>query len=538
MSAMRCATSASPSPWSARRSAWTGSRALLKHEKRSRHVRDRRRGVAVRAEVFDRLSERLEGAWKTLKGEDKITPENIKEPLKEIRRALLEADVSLPVVRSFVKRVEASAVGTGVVQGVKPDQQLVKCVYDELLDLLGSERAEIQFETNGPTVIVMAGLQGVGKTTACGKLAKYLKKQGKNVLMVATDVYRPAAVDQLVTVGKSIDVPVFEMGTSEKPVNIARKGVEEAQKSNADVVIVDTAGRLQINQDMMDELQDIRKAVKPTETLLVVDAMTGQEAAGLVKTFNDACELTGAILTKLDGDSRGGAALSIREVSGKPIKFVGLGEKLDALEPFYPERLVGRILGMGDVLTLVEKAQETVDAKEAERMQQRILEAKFDFNDFLKQSKMVANMGNMGQLMKMLPGMGKISDKALKDAESMLKVFESMINSMTPEERSKPELLASSPSRRRRVAKGSGRSEVEVSNLLQQFSAMRSRMQSLTKMMQNGGNGMPAGMGQMSEEEMMKALGAGQKRVSPNKVKRKKGTGKGKGFAAAKGFGK
>ena len=326
----------------------------------------------------------------------------------------------------------------------------------------------------------MAGLQGTGKTTATAKLALHLRKQSRSTLMVATDVYRPAAVDQLVTLGQQIDVPVFELGTDADPVEIARQGVAKAKAEGVDTVIVDTAGRLQIDPKMMAELAQIKAAIQPDEVLLVVDAMTGQEAATLTRTFHDEIGVTGAILTKMDGDTRGGAALSVRQVSGQPIKFVGVGEKVEALQPFYPDRMASRILGMGDVLTLVEKAQEAVDIADAEKLQTKILEAKFDFDDFLKQTRLMKNMGSLGGIMKMIPGMaGKISDDQLQQGETQLRRVEAMINSMTKEERKNPELLSGSPSRRRRIARGAGYQDKEVSKLVSDFQKMRTMMQQM-----------------------------------------------------------
>eukprot|EP00898_Chlorokybus_atmophyticus_P003960 jgi/Chlat1/4565/Chrsp29S04597 len=467
----------------------------------------------VRADMFDALSDRLGEAWKKLSGADKLDQDNIKEPMKEIRRALLEADVSLPVVRRFIKRVEDKAVGVSVLKGVKPDQQLVKVVYDELASLMGGEQRGLEFSKKGPTVILMAGLQGVGKTTACGKLALYLQqKQGKSVAMVAADVYRPAAIDQLVTLGKQVGVPVFEFGADVDPVTIAKRGVEEGTKAGADVV----------NKQMMAELTNIRKAVKPTETLLVVDAMTGQEAAALVAAFNSEVELTGAILTKLDGDARGGAALSINEVSGKPIKFVGVGEKLTALEPFYPDRMAQRILGMGDILSLVEKAQDSVDEESAKRLNEKILEAKFDFNDFLQQMGMLKKMGNMSGFMKMVPGMNKmIPQGQLKEAEKSIGVMEVMISSMTKAERADPNV---------------------VQTLLAQFGQLRSQMQSMSKMMMAGGPGQVPGAGSMPS--MDEILTGNVRKAAPGKAKRKKSRqleeagARPKGFGGGGGFGK
>jgi signal recognition particle subunit SRP54 len=456
--------------------------------------------------MFDALSERLEVAWKKLRGQDKISESNIQDALREVRRALLEADVNLQVIKDFIAEVQEKAQGAEVVAGVRPDQQFIKIVYDELLVLMGETNVPLAEAETAPTVVLMAGLQGTGKTTASAKLALHLRKQNRSTLLVATDVYRPAAIDQLITLGKQIDVPVFDLGSDANPVEIARQGVEQAKADGIDTVIIDTAGRLQIDQSMMAELAQIRNTVKPDEVLLVVDAMTGQEAANLTRTFHDQIGITGAILTKLDGDTRGGAALSVRQISGQPIKFVGVGEKVEALQPFYPDRMASRILGMGDVLTLVEKAQEEVDLAEAEKMQEKILSAKFDFTDFLKQTRLLKNMGSLGGIMKMLPGMGKLSSEQLEQGEVQLKRAEAMINSMTLEERRDPDLLSGSPSRRRRIAKGSGYGLDDVSKLVSDFQKMRSLMQQMGKG-QFPGMGMP-GMGGMFGEP---AMGGGPK---------------------------
>jgi len=478
--------------------------------------------------MFDDLTTKFEKAWGQLKGATQLTEANIKEPLKDIRRALLEADVSLPIVRGFIKRIESRAIGTNVIKGVKPDQQLVKFVNDELLELMGAQMVPLEQAAQGPTVILMAGLQGVGKTTACGKLALFLKKQGKSVMMVATDIYRPAAIEQLKQLGQRVDVEVFEMGTDMKPADIAKRGIAKAKKDKVDYVIVDTSGRLQVDAKLMNELKETKRVCKPNETLLVVDAMTGQEAANLVKSFNDDIGITGAILTKLDGDTRGGAALTIREVSGRPIKFVGVGEKMEALEPFYPDRMANRILGMGDVLSLVEKAQGAINEEEAMELMKKIDAATFNYEDFLKQTKMISNMGNFASMAKMMPGMGKVSTTQLMEAERRAGQTESMIMSMTNVERSTPDLLAKTPSRRKRIAKGSGHTEAEVSTLVAQFSTMRSQMQNMSKLMQLGQDG---GMG---DEEAMKAMLEQKAKVKKGNAKRKKGA---KVMSAAKGFG-
>lgn len=440
--------------------------------------------------MFEALSERFESAWKSLRGQDKISESNIDDALREVRRALLEADVNLQVIKDFIAQVKESALGAEVVKGVSPDQQFIKIVHDELVKLMGDTNAPLANVDQKPTVVLMAGLQGTGKTTATAKLALHLRKANRSTLLVATDVYRPAAVDQLITLGKQIDVPVFDLGTDANPVDIARQGVERARAEGIDTVIVDTAGRLQIDPKMMAELADVKTAIQPDEVLLVVDAMTGQEAANLTRTFHEQIGITGAILTKLDGDARGGAALSVRQISGQPIKFVGVGEKVEALQPFYPDRMASRILGMGDVLTLVEKAQEAVDIADAEKLQKKILEAEFDFDDFLKQMRIMKNMGSLGGIMKLIPGIGKqITGEMLEQGEVQLKRCEAMINSMTREERKQPNLLAGSPSRRRRIAAGSGHAEKDVGKLVSDFTKMRSMMQQMGQ-----GGGLP-GMG-------------------------------------------
>lgn len=446
--------------------------------------------------MFEALSDRLEGAWKKLRGQDKISESNIQEALREVRRALLEADVNLQVVKDFVAQVQEKALGADVVSGVRPDQQFIKIVYDELLEVMGDTNVPLAEATEAPTVVLMAGLQGTGKTTAAAKLALHLRKQNRSTLLVATDVYRPAAIDQLITLGKQIGVPVFDLGSDANPVEIARQGVEKAKADGINTVIIDTAGRLQIDPVMMAELAQIKDTVQPHDVLLVVDAMTGQEAANLTRTFHDQIGITGAILTKLDGDTRGGAALSVRSISGQPIKFVGVGEKVEALQPFYPDRMASRILGMGDVLSLVEKAQEEVDMVEAEKMQEKILSAQFDFNDFLKQTRLLKAMGSLGGIMKMLPGMNKISGEQLEQGEAQLKRAEAMINSMTLEERKNPDLLASSPSRRRRIAKGAGFGLDDVSKLVSDFQKMRSLMQQMGRGQFPGMGGLP-GMGDL-----------------------------------------
>ncbi|MEB3173799.1 MAG: signal recognition particle protein [Cyanobacteriota bacterium] len=480
--------------------------------------------------MFDALAESLEDAWKKLRGQDKISPKNIQDALKEVRKALLEADVNLQVVKAFVAEVEKKALGAEVINGVNPGQQFIKIVYDELTRVMGESQVPLARADKPPTVILMAGLQGTGKTTATAKLALYLRKENRSALMVATDVYRPAAIEQLKTLGAQIDVPVFELGTDADPVEIARLGVEKGKELGVDAVLIDTAGRLQIDPQMMGELARIKAAVKPDDTLLVVDAMTGQEAANLTHTFQTEIGITGAILTKLDGDTRGGAALSVRQVSGQPIKFIGVGEKVEALQPFYPDRMASRILNMGDVLTLVERAQEAIDIGDAAELQNKILEATFDFDDFLKQMRLMKNLGSMGNLLKMIPGMGKLSSSDIEKGEKELKRTEAMISSMTQEERRNPDLLAKTPSRRRRIAKGSGHSESDVSKLISNFTKMRVMMQ------QMGMGGMMGGMPGMGMPNMGGMFGAPPSRPGfrgyGGAPKAKKPKKKKKGFGA------
>lgn len=480
--------------------------------------------------MFEALADRLESTWKKLRGQNKISETNIQDAIKEVRRALLEADVNLQVVKNFIAEVAAKAQGAEVVSGVRPDQQFIKIVHDELVRVMGETNVPLAIADSGPTVVLMAGLQGTGKTTATAKLALHLRKQNRTALLVATDIYRPAAIDQLLTLGKQIDVPVFELGKDIDPVEIARQGIEYGKQLGVDTIIVDTAGRLQIDQDMMAELGRIKQTVQPHETLLVVDAMTGQEAANLTRTFHEQIGITGAILTKLDGDSRGGAALSVRQISGAPIKFVGVGEKVEALQPFYPDRMASRILGMGDVLTLVEKAQEEFDIADAEKMQEKMLTAKFDFTDFLKQTKLLKNMGSLGGIMKMIPGMNKLSDEQMRQGEVQLKRTEAMINSMTTEERRNPELLASSPSRRRRIGRGAGYAENDVTKLVSDFQKMRTMMQQMSQGNFAGMGGMPGmpgmpGMGGPGMHPGSRGYMGAQQKKKKKKDKPKKGFG-------------
>lgn len=428
--------------------------------------------------MFENLSERLDRSFKILKGEGKITEINVAETLKDIRRALLDADVNYKVAKQFTDKVKEKALGMNVLTAVKPGQLMVKLVRDELAALMGGEATELNISEK-PTVILMSGLQGSGKTTFSGKLAMLLKtKKAKNPLLVACDVYRPAAIDQLKVLGEQIGVEVFSDVDSKSPVSIATKAIEYAKANKKECVIIDTAGRLAIDEEMMREIKAVKDATNPHEILLVVDSMTGQDAVNTAKEFNSRLDITGVILTKLDGDTRGGAAISIRTVVDKPIKFVGTGEKMEALDVFHPDRMADRILGMGDIVSFVEKAQEQYDEEEARRVQKKIAKNQFDFNDFLKQIQQIKKMGNIKDLAAMIPGVGK----AIKDVEvgdDAFKGIEAIIGSMTPKERSNPELINSS--RRQRIAKGSGVSITEVNRILKQFETTRKMMYKVSK---------------------------------------------------------
>ena len=471
--------------------------------------------------MFDELSQRFEEAVKSLRGQAAITETNVEGALKQVRRALLEADVSLPVVQDFVEEVRRKAVGAEVVRGVSPDQKFIQLVHEQLVETMGGENAPLAAggKPGAPSVVLMAGLQGAGKTTATAKLGLLLKEQGRKALLVGADVYRPAAIEQLKTLGAQIGVEVFSLGTDAKPEDIAAAGIAKAREEGFDTVLVDTAGRLQIDTSMMAEMVRIRQAVQPDEVLLVVDSMIGQEAADLTRAFHEQVGITGAVLTKLDGDSRGGAALSIRKVSGAPIKFIGTGEKVEALQPFHPERMASRILGMGDVLTLVEKATKEVELADVAKMQQKLQEASFDFSDFLQQMRMIRRMGSLGGLIKLIPGMNKIDDGMLKQGEEQLKKIEAMIGSMTEVERQQPELLASQPSRRRRIAAGSGHKPADVDKVLADFQKMRGFMQQMTR-----GGGMPGMPGMPGPMGGMPAAGS-PGRVATKPAKKRKGFG-------------
>lgn len=429
--------------------------------------------------MFENLSERLERSFKILKGQGKITEINVAETLKDVRRALLDADVNYKVAKQFTDTVKAKAMGQNVINALKPEQLMVKIVHDELAALMGGEEAPLNINGN-PAIILMSGLQGSGKTTFSGKLAKKLKSsKGKRPLLVAADVYRPAAIDQLKVLGESINVPVYTEEGNKNPVEIALNAISHAKSNHYDLVIVDTAGRLAVDQQMMDEIAAIKAAIKPNETLFVVDSMTGQDAVNTAREFNERLDFDGVVLTKLDGDTRGGAALSIRTVVNKPIKYIGSGEKLEDLQEFNPEGMASRILGMGDIVEIAKRAQEIYDQKEAERLQEKIKKNKFDFDDFLKQIHQIKKMGNLKELASMIPGVGK----AIKDIDiddNAFKGIEAIINSMTPEERRRPEII--NGSRRQRIARGSGTTVVEVNRLLKQFEETRKMMHMATTM--------------------------------------------------------
>ena len=440
--------------------------------------------------MFDNLSERLERSFKILKGEGKITEINVAETLKDVRRALLDADVNYKVAKSFTDTVKEKALGQNVLTAVKPSQLMVKIVHDELTKLMGGDTAEIELKGR-PAVILMSGLQGSGKTTFSGKLARMLKtKKNRKPLLVACDVYRPAAIEQLKVLGQQIEVPVYCELDSKDPVQIALNAIQEAKAKGYDLVIVDTAGRLAVDEQMMNEIEAIKNAINPDETLFVVDSMTGQDAVNTAKEFNDRLDFDGVVLTKLDGDTRGGAALSIRTVVHKPIKFIGTGEKMEAIDVFHPSRMADRILGMGDIVSLVEKAQEQFDEAEAKKLQKKIAKNKFDYNDFLGQIQQIKKMGNIKDLAQMIPGVGKLT-KDIDIDDNVFKSVESMIGSMTPYEREHPECL--NLSRKRRIAQGSGNSIDEVNRITKQFEQMRKMMKMMT------GNKMASLMGKMGK---------------------------------------
>lgn len=459
--------------------------------------------------AFEGLTERLQQAIGKLKRKGKVSEGDVKEVMREIRLALLEADVNFQVVKDFVKEVREKAIGAKVLESLTPAQQIVKIVNDQLTAVMGQEAVPLQKSEKIPTIIMMVGLQGAGKTTTLGKLALKLKnEQHARPLLIAGDVYRPAAIDQLQALGEQIGAPVFSLGTDISPVEIVRQGLKAAQEKKNDYVLIDTAGRLQIDQKLMEELKQVTELAQPNETLLTVDAMTGQNAVEVAKGFNEQLNITGVVLTKLDGDTRGGAALSIRAVTGKPIKFIGQGEKMTDLDIFYPDRMASRILGMGDMLTLIEKAQQDFDEKKAAEMQEKMRENSFDFNDFLDQMEQVQKMGPMDDIMKMIPGMA--NNPALKNFqidEKQIAHIKAIVLSMTPNEREQPDIL--NPSRRRRIAAGSGRPVQEVNRMIKQFNQMKKMMSNISKGNLNGmegllGNGLSGKMAKMSLNSMVR----------------------------------
>ena len=442
--------------------------------------------------MFQSLSDKLANAFKKFRNKGKLTPEDVKVGMREIKLALLEADVNFKVVKSFVNTVSERAVGAEVLESLLPAQQIVKIVNEELINLMGGTQSKLTIASAPPTVVMMVGLQGAGKTTHAGKLAGLYKKQGKRPLLVACDIYRPAAIKQLQIVGEKLDIPVFTMGDKVSPVTIAKEGVAYAKLKGYDMVFIDTAGRLHIDEALMNELKAIKSETKPTEILLTVDAMIGQDAVNVAETFNELLDISGVVLTKLDGDTRGGAALSIKHVTGKPIKFIGTGEKLDTIEPFHPERMASRILGMGDVLSLIEKAQEAYDEKKSAELEQKIRQQKFTLDDFLDQFQQLRNMGGVEQMLGMMPSMNAGALKDVKIDEKAMAHMEAIIRSMTMEERVNPEIINSS--RKIRIAKGSGTSVEEVNKLLRQFEQMKKMMK------------------QFSDPKKLKKMGFGGKR--------------------------
>ncbi|EEO40829.1 MULTISPECIES: signal recognition particle protein [Fusobacterium] len=422
--------------------------------------------------MLENLGNRFQDIFKKIRGHGRLSESNIKDALREVKMSLLEADVNYKVVKDFTNKISEKAIGTEVIRGINPAQQFIKLVNDELVELLGGTSSKLTKGLRNPTIIMLAGLQGAGKTTFAAKLAKFLKKQNEKLLLVGVDVYRPAAIKQLQVLGQQIGVDVYSEEDTKDVVGIATRAIEKAKEINATYMIVDTAGRLHIDETLMEELKELKRAIKPQEILLVVDAMIGQDAVNLAESFNNALSVDGVILTKLDGDTRGGAALSIKAVVGKPIKFIGVGEKLNDIEIFHPDRLVSRILGMGDVVSLVEKAQEVIDENEAKSLEEKIKSQKFDLNDFLKQLQTIKRLGSLGGILKLIPGIPKIDD--LAPAEKEMKKVEAIIQSMTKEERKKPDILKAS--RKIRIAKGSGTDVSDVNKLLKQFEQMKSMM--------------------------------------------------------------
>ncbi|MNS41857.1 Signal recognition particle protein [compost metagenome] len=484
--------------------------------------------------MFESLSEKIQGVFARLTGQGKLSEENISDALREVRRALLEADVNLGVVKAFVATVKEQALGTEVMQGLNPGQSFIKIVHDELVNLMGGERAPLEKNPNGPTIILMAGLQGSGKTTTTGKLGLHLKKQGNRPLLVAGDIYRPAAIQQLQSLGKQIDIPVYAPGPI-NPIEIAHGALKEAKDQSYNYILFDTAGRLHIDETMMTEIKELERVLQPQEILLVVDAMTGQDAVAMSQSFNEALGLTGVVLTKLDGDTRGGAALSVRQVTGKPIKFIGVSEKMDGLDPFHPERIATRILGMGDVLTLIEKAQETITLEEAKALEEKMRKAEFNLEDFMAQMQQMKKLGSMGQILEMLPipGLkGAITDDKLAEGESQMKKMETIISSMTVKERRNPKII--DMSRKLRIAKGSGTKVDDINKLLKDFEMMRQMMKEFS----NFGKNMPKHMKKAMQKGQMPPGMGGLPGMPPGGLPPGfpgMGGGKGGGFPFGKG---
>ena len=440
--------------------------------------------------AFEGLSDKLQEAFKKLRGKGKLTEKDIKEAMREVKLALLEADVNFKVVKQFVSKVSEKCVGNDVLESLTPAQQVIKIVNDELTELMGGSESKLNFNSVGPTVIMMVGLQGAGKTTMSGKLALQLRKQNKKPLLVACDIYRPAAIKQLEVVGKQIDIPVFQMGDKVSPVDIAKAGIAHARENGNNVIIIDTAGRLHIDESLMDELKSIKAEVKPQEILLVVDSMTGQDAVNVAESFNSTLDVSGVILTKLDGDTRGGAALSIRHITEKPIKYIGVGEKMSDFEVFYPDRMASRILGMGDVLSLIEKAQQAFDDKEAQELSAKMLENDFTYEDYLTAMEQMKKLGSLSKIMEMIPGIPKeMKDFDFDAGEKQLSRVKAIIFSMTPKERRNPKLIAGSSSRKKRIAKGSGTSLQEVNKLIKGFDIMRKQMKQMKSLQKKSKKG-------------------------------------------------
>lgn len=450
--------------------------------------------------MFENLSEKLQDAFRKISGQSHISEENISDAIREVKRALLEADVNLKIVKEFINNVKEKAVGAEVLKSISPGQQFIKILNDELIALMGGVNEGLTYAPNGPSVYMMVGLQGAGKTTTSGKLALNLRKKGRRPLLVAADIYRPAAIQQLEILGKQINIPVFSMGQID-PVEITQKSLEFAKKNGHDIIILDTAGRLHIDTELMDELVKVKAVANPTEILLVVDAMIGQDAVKMSETFNEYLDITGVIVTKLDGDTRGGAALSVKAVTGKPIKFMALGEKLDALEPFHPERIASRILGMGDVLTLIEKAQASMDESDTKNLEEKLRKSKFTLDDFLAQMKQMKKLGSLEQLLSMIPGVGgKIKPEEIAEGEKQMKRIEAIIHSMTLKEREEPTII--NTSRKSRISKGSGTTVQEIADLLKKFAEMQKMIKTLSDFGLFGGGGKKA----KKMQKMMKGM--------------------------------